>query len=407
MKRHLHVVGGTDGPAPRELPHEAFLAALSSLPEVGPSRLRWLLSLGSPPEVWARVVAGRLPVPPSRVAPSALRSLWLDKAAEIDPRGCWERCEQLGVGVVSLGSPGYPAALAQDPEPPVVLFHHGDPDRIAAVRVGIVGTRRSTGYGVRTAEGLGAALTAEGISVVSGLALGIDAAAHRGAVGRLLDVQRATAATPATGAPAPGAPVAVVAGGLDAPGPRRNRPLAEQIVAHGVIVSEVPPGVDAARWRFPVRNRIIAALCDALVVVESAGAGGSMHTVREAMDRDVPVFAVPGPIDSRSSEGTNELLRDGAQICLAPDDVIAGLGLVAAASTNATPPTDRRVPPTGAAAAVLDAIGWRPASAEQLALACGLDFSGVSSAITQLETAGWVERSGGWVERVAGDRAGP
>lgn len=382
-------------PAGVPLPHEAYIAALASLHEVGPSRLRWLLSLGPPDEVWARVGAGRLPLPPPRVAPAELRRDWASKAALIDPEQRWALCERLGVGVVSIGSPGYPGALADDPEPPVVLFHLGDPDRIAATRVGIVGTRRATGYGLRVAEQIGAALAGAGVSVVSGLALGIDAAAHRGALGR-------------GGATPPGSPVAVVAAGLEAPCPRRNRELADRVVEHGVVVSEVPPGVGAERWRFPVRNRIIAGLCDALVVVESAGAGGSMHTVREAMERGRPVLAVPGPIDSRASEGTNELIRDGALSCTGVDDVFAALGMVVPTTpAKSRPPTDRRPPPTGPAARVLDAIGWRPASIEQLAQRCELDFSGVSGALATLETAGWIQRSGSWVERVARDPGGP
>ncbi len=221
--------------------------------------------------------------------------------------------------------------------------------------------------------------------MVSGLALGIDAAAHAGA----LQVD---------GAP----PVAVVGGGLDVPCPRRNRELAEQVARRGVMVSEVPPGVPAAPWRFPVRNRVIAGLADAVVVVESAGAGGSMHTVREAMARDRTVLALPGPVDSRASEGTNQLISEGALVCARVDDVLSAIGhVVERASTEPRLGADLRPQPVGDAAKVLDELGWRPVSAEQLALCSGLDFARLAAALVQLEADGWVERNGGWIERVA------
>ena len=221
------------------LPHEAYVAALASLEGVGPARLRWLLSGGTPAEVYAAVREGRLRDAPSEVRVDAgLREAWRDGAARLDPAALWERCGRLGIGVVTIGSAAYPPALRDDPDPPVVLFHRGDPDVLAGPRVAVIGTRRATGYGIRVAERFGRELAEAGVSVVSGLALGIDAAAHRGA-------------TSVAGAP----PVAVVGGGLDDPCPVRNRALAEAVAERGVVLSEVPPGVAAAPWRFS-QNRI-------------------------------------------------------------------------------------------------------------------------------------------------------
>jgi DNA processing protein len=176
------------------------------------------------------------------------------------------------------------------------------------------------------------------------------------------------------------------------------------------VLSEVPPGVRGAPWRFPVRNRIIAGLADAVVVVESPGVGGSMHTVREALDRDRPVLAVPGPVGSRASEGANELLRDGAAPCLDVQDVLLAIDHVlpavsrqqrsAVAARSADEP-ERRLTPTGPAAAVLDELGWRPTSLDELAQRCGVDFAGIAGAVLELERDGWVERNEGWVERIA------
>lgn len=376
------------------LPHEAYLAALASLKGVGPGRMRWLLTLGGPEQVWHRLQRGEIPTPPGRLrlARDEL-SAWHEQVHELRPAAIWRRCTQLGVGVVSVGAPGFPAALAGDHDPPVVLFHRGDPDVLDAPRVAVIGTRRATGYGLRIAERLGRELAEAGVVVVSGLALGIDAAAHRGA----LAVEGA-------------APVAVVGAGLDDPCPSRNRALAGQIAARGALLSEVPPGVPAEPWRFPVRNRILAALAQVVVVVESAAAGGSMHTVREAISRDRTVLAVPGPIDVRSSQGCNLLLSEGAHPCVGTDDVLVALGLPGRGGADgsggdgggATDPTgDPRPAPGPDAATVLEELGWRPATIEHLAARTGLDFRRLSVAVGELETAGWVSRSGGWIERVA------
>lgn len=373
------------------LPHEAHVAALACLEGVGPARLRWLLGLGPPQEVWERVSAGRLPRRSAASPPidDQLRSSWVEHARRIDPAALWRRCVEGGIGVVTLGAAGYPVALADDPEPPVVLFHRGDPDVLVGPRVAIVGTRRATGYGRRHAANFAEQLSAAGVSVVSGLALGIDAAAHAGAV-------RADAAPP----------VGIVGAGLDAPCPRRNLELAEQVARRGVLLSEVPPGVGAAPWRFPVRNRVIAALADAVVVIESPGAGGSMHTVREALARDRAVLAMPGPIDSPASEGTIGLIADGAGVCARVEDILAAIGHVApsGAAVSDRRSVEERPEPHGAAAAVLERVGWRPLSVEQLARECGLGFVEVAAALAQLESAGWVERHDGWVERVARGR---
>ena len=375
-----------------DLPHEAYLGAMSTLERVGPATLRRLLSLGPPDQVWSLIRAGRIPrellsaLPEPSVVAAAT---WPDQAAGVDPAQIWDRCERTGVGAVSLGSPGYPAALAQDPEPPVVLFHIGDPDVLAAPRAAIVGTRRATGYGLRVARDLGLELARAGVCVVSGLALGIDAAAHRGAV------------TPGeAGAGAAAGAAAVVGGGLDAPGPVRNAEVARAVAATGVLLSEVPPGVQAVPWRFPVRNRILAGLAQVLVVVESAPTGGSMLTVQEAQVRDRPVLAVPGPIDSHVSLGTNQLIEEGASVCSGATDVLLALGMDAPGHPRG-PSGDPRPRPDGAAAVVLDQLGWRPCSIERLAVRTGLDLGGLSRVLGQLERSGWAERRGGFVERVA------
>jgi DNA processing protein len=392
------------------LPHEAYLAALSALEHVGPATLRRLLALGTPAEVWDRVVRGSVPASVLEGHPrrgDGLPARWAAQTSACDPGRMWDHCRRLGIGVTSLGAHGYPAALAGDPEPPVVLFHRGDPDVLGAVRVAVVGTRRATGYGRRVAHELGRDLARVGVCVLSGLALGIDAAAHAGA----LDARTAPAggrdpdptAQSADGRRRPGeaaGPAAVVGAGLDAPCPARNAALARSLTRVGVVLSEVPPGVGALPWRFPVRNRILAGLADAVVVVESAGAGGSMSTVQHAQVRDRPVLAVPGPVDSAASEGTNALLAEGAAVCTGVDDVLCALGLVGR-SVGGPRPADPRPPPVGGAAAVLDHLGWRPETPERLVALTGMGVAGVAVALGSLEDDGWVVRRGGFVERVA------
>ncbi|MFM7063229.1 MAG: DNA-processing protein DprA [Actinomycetes bacterium] len=357
-----------------QLPMEAYVAALAALDEVGPARLRWLLSLGAPAEVWARLQSGRLPA--TDLVPRALAGSWA--GAGPDPGRLWARCRDLGVGVTCLAGPGYPPVLLHDPDPPVVLFHLGSPDVLVRPRVAVVGTRRSTPYGRQVARDLGHDLAAAGVCVVSGLALGIDAAAHRGAV----------AAGPAA---------AVVGSGLDAPCPRSNRDLCAQVAERGVVLSEAPPGTAAAPWRFPVRNRVLAGLAQAVVVVESAGAGGSMHTVREALERDVPVLAVPGPVQSAVSAGPHELLADGAGLCTGAQDVLDLLGLGRVVPLVPDP----RPAPVGPGAVVLEAAAWLPTSVEVLARATDLPVVQVLAEVESLRRDGWVELAGGLVLRRA------
>jgi len=334
---------------------------------------------------------------------------WPDAARAIDPLRRWDEWRRAGIGVVSLGQPGYPSCLVDDPEPPLVLFHRGDLDVLAARRVAVVGTRRATGYGRRIANDLGRRLAESGVCVVSGLALGIDAAAHRGAVAVSADIGVGRAG-----------PVAVVAGGVDAPGPVTNADLARDVVARGVVLSEVAPRTAPAPWRFPVRNRILAGLAEIVVVVESAETGGSMSSVEEAERRGRTVLAVPGPVDSPASAGTNRLIADGAGVCAGVDDVLLALGWKTSDGGPGTvrpggrpaAPTDSRRTPDGDAAVVLDLLGFSPVPIETLSREVGLDLGRLSVALGELESMGWAERNGPFVERIAsggvrGNSAGP
>jgi len=366
------------------LPEEAHVAALARLPRVGPARLRALLDRYGPQEAWTRVVGGA--VDPAVVVgfggdePRQLVRTWQLAAASIDPAAYWQAHAEAGIGVAALGSSAFPAPFATDDDPPAVIFWQGDLDHLAGVRAAVVGTRKATRYGLDVAHELGRRLAESGIAVVSGLALGIDGAAHAGAL--------AAEAAP---------PVAVVGSGLDRIYPRAHGPLWRQVARSGVVLSEYPLGAPAAAWQFPARNRLIAALADVVVVVESQATGGAMGTAVEAARRGVPVLAVPGPVTAASSDGTNQLLFDGCAPARDAADVLLALGREPARTRRSA---ERRPPPTGDAVAVLAEVPWGPVAVETLALATGLDLGRLALALDRLEADGWIARRAGWIERL-------
>lgn len=407
--------GTPDGPDAdlddRSVPLEAYLGALATLDGMGSASLRTLLALGSPSEVWERICRGAVDARlRNALAPVARDASggWAAQARSVDPVALWTRWRSRGIGVVSIGSPSYPACLLDDLDPPVLLFHRGDLDALAHPRVAVIGTRRATGYGRRVAHELGLDLASAGVCVVSGLALGIDAAAHNGAVAasdRALGSTAETHVDPSVSGRTQAGPVAVVGGGVDAPGPSTNAALARRVVDVGAVLSEAPPGTRPAPWRFPVRNRILAALAPVVVVVESAERGGSMLTVEQAQLRDRTVLAVPGPVDSPASAGTNALISEGALVCRGADDVVSALGLSLEGVANS--PVANRPEPDGDAASVLAVLGFTPVSIESLSRDLDLDLGRLSVALGRLEALGWAERRGPFVERVARSDGGP
>ena len=359
-----------------ELPEVAYLVALVGLPAMGPARIGRLLTGRSPEEGWARVVAGA-----ANDDNEVLAQRWRSAAAEVDVAALWEAHAAAGVAVLVPGAPGWPDALVDDPEPPVLLIARGDPSVLDRPAVAIVGTRRCTHAGRTVARDLGADLARAGVCVVSGLAVGIDAAAHAGALA-------------AGEAP----PAAVVGTGLDVVYPRANQALWDAVAERGVVLSEYPLGTRPERWRFPARNRIVAGLSHAVVVVESREAGGSMHTVESALERDRTVLAVPGPVRSQASTGTNALLAAGCPPARDATDVLVALGLEAGrrrAAAQAEVP-----PPQGSAGVVLEAVGWEPVTLEQVADRLGEPLGPVAVHLLGLERDGWVAQRAGWYERV-------
>jgi DNA processing protein len=356
-------------------------ATLAGLTDLTPARLRALVEhFGGPVEALGAVergLAGAFLL--ARATPRHRDALARTSAAwpvEANPGRVEAQLAGRGTRVWLDGEPGYPI-LDEVPGRPYVVLAEGvaDASVLQAPRVAVVGTRAATPHGLADAHDLGVHLAESGITVVSGLAIGIDAAAHEGALA------------------AGGSVVGVVATGLDVEYPRRHVTLYRKVRASGLVLGETGFGIGPMPKRFPVRNRIIAALADVVVVVEATLRGGARITAEYGAQYGRPVFAVPGSRRNASAEGTNALLADGAEVLLDWSDVVVALGLTPAA---------RRVAPARPAPGpegrrVLDALAGETASPEQLASRTGLAPEGVAMAVVALERSGWVRRERGWV----------
>jgi len=309
----------------------------------------------------------------SDAAIAVLRAAWETRSLRV-----LERSARLGLEVAALESPAYPESLARLSDPPLVLFWRGAGPSSLAPAVAVVGARRCSNYGERTATRIGREVAEAGVTVVSGLARGIDAAAHWGALET-------------------GRTAAVLAGGLDRVYPGEHRSLAERIVeAGGSVMSEQPPGVSPHPWLFPFRNRIITGLASATVVVEAAARSGSLASARHALDQGREVFAVPGPIDSALSEGTNRLLSQGAAPFRKTTDLggVPGLSVMAKKRTrNHSEKMKKLIEQlTPDQAAILAAVGRDDVTPDQISEATALDGTRVLALLTALELDGLLLR---------------
>ena len=266
-------------------------------------------------------------------------------------------------------SADYPPELRDLAQPPRELYAIGRPSALSSPRVAIVGTRNSTAYGERITRTLTRALARGGASIISGMARGIDAAAHRTA----LEVGGNT--------------VAVLGTGVDVPYPVGHRLLHRTIGELGLLLSENPPGTPAGPGSFPKRNRIIAALAPVTIVVEAGFRSGALNTASQALELGRTVAAVPGPIDSEQSRGSNQLLRDGAVLIAAPDDALTLLGISA--------PKDIATPPLlpDSEQKIWDAIADGFVATDALPAITGLSMAECLAAITSLEIMGLAECS--------------
>lgn len=279
--------------------------------------------------------------------------------------------------LLTLGEAAYPKQLAAIHDPPMVLYAQGDPALLNTPCIAIVGSRNATPQGVRDAHDFALALSGAGYAIASGMALGIDAAAHRGGLaGR-------------------GSSIAVVGTGADVVYPSRNRGLAQELAERGCLISEFPLGTPAAPGNFPRRNRLISGLALAVVVVEAARRSGSLITVRFALEQGRDVFAIPGSIHSPLSKGCHDLIKQGAALVESAADVLLEIEgprrAVPAEAPEANPPAPHPL---------LDLMGFAPVTVDQLAQRTGLGAGALSAQLSQLEIAGRVSiLPGGWFQR--------
>lgn len=298
----------------------------------------------------------------------------------------WERCQRAAITLRFRGTPEYPKLLAQTCDAPPVLYCRGEILPQDELAIGIVGSRRCTLYGRQQAERLAAALARAGMTIISGLARGIDASAHRGALA------------------AGGRTIAVCATGLAKLYPPEHQDLAKEVVAAGAVISESPLDRGPSRGIFPQRNRIISGLSLGVIIVEASRQSGALHTARHAMEQGREVFAVPGRIDSLASTGCHDLIRDGATLIRDPDDVLEELGPLLEPVSRGEQDivqSPRELVLSEQERAVLNLLTSDPQHIDQVIAAGSLEPSRVLSTLTVLEMRRLVQRlPGGMYVRV-------
>ena len=344
---------------------------LSLVPGLGASRFRSLLSaFGLPGQV---LKASRTQL--CRVVPEALAASILERnrGPEIDKAIRWT--EAPGHSVLTLADTAYPRQLLEIPDPPPLLYVAGNVKLLSSPALAVVGSRNATPQGLKNAHAFARVLSDANMTIVSGLALGVDGAAHRGALeGR-------------------GSTIAVLGTGIDVSYPRRNGPLADEIASRGALVSEFPLGTQAHAGNFPRRNRLISGLARGCLVVEAAVDSGSLITARLAADQGREVFAIPGSIHSPLSKGCHALIKQGAKLVESARDVLEELGVSAPAADGPQAP--------GADQGLLEKMGFDPCDIDELIGRSGLPVDVISATLLKLELDGKIScLPGGLYQRI-------
>jgi DNA processing protein len=338
---------------------------LALTPGLGPATFqRMLRQFGLPQAVLARKRAELA----SFTAPAVLAALDSEAVAQAVRRSlAW--AEQPGHSIVTLADEAYPRPLLEISDPPALLYAHGRIELLARSALAIVGSRNATQQGAANAEALARALSEAGLAIVSGLALGIDAAAHRG------------------GLAGAGSTIAVLGTGIDVAYPSRNAALAAEIAERGLLISEFPLGTAPAAQNFPRRNRLISGLARGCLVVEAALASGSLITARAAAEQGREVFAIPGSIHSPLSKGCHALIKSGAKLVESAEDVLAELaGFRPSGYASTTKEQPEKTPDGG----LLAHMGHDPVDVDSLCSRAGMSAEQVSSELLRLELDGRV-----------------
>lgn len=348
-----------------------YWVLLSMVPGIGPAKFKRLVdTYGSAEAAW-RADARSLGMAGLDVKAAAqLVAL----RARLDPEAELLRLERLGIRALTLEDEAYPAPLREIADPPPVLYLQGELTPADQWSVAVVGTRRATVYGRQVVERLVGELARAGVTIVSGLARGIDAVAHR------------------TALEAGGRTVAVLGNGVDQVYPPEHARLAAQIRTQGALVSEFPPGVPPDAANFPRRNRIISGLTVGTLVVEAGQSSGALITADFAAEQGRDVYAVPGSIFSPASQGTHQLLRDGAKLIVEARDILEELNLTIVAQQQAA---REALPASATEALLMGLLGAEPLHIDELGRAAGLAMNELASTLTMMELKGMVRQVGG------------
>jgi DNA processing protein len=373
-------------------------------PGVGPESARRLLAaFGEPQTIFGQTETALCQVVSAKQA----------QALHLAPDGCAELTQDTldwlqaasgpGRCVITLGDPDYPAPLLDIPDPPLMLYALGQTAQLATLRtqqaLAMVGSRNPTPQGAENARAFACSLAASGLTVVSGLALGVDGAAHEGALQGVLQSGLQV------GASGPLATIAVVGTGLDRVYPRQHRDLAHRIAQHGLILSEYPLGTPPLAPNFPRRNRLISGLSQATLVVEAALQSGSLITAKQALEQGRDVMAIPGSIHSTQAKGCHALIKQGAKLVESAQDVLEELRLPSSPAQHAL---DLQAPSPADAStdqdperALLRALGHDPVGLDALQARCGWPTAQLQAQLLELELMGQVGRlPGGLFQRL-------
>lgn len=342
---------------------EAFVA-LNMVPKLGPVRVRGLLErLGSPQAVLGAKRKDLMSV--NGVGEEVAGGI-LDWERLTDVAGEFAEADRLGARILTLHDPEYPALLKEIHDPPTVLYVLGSFSSRDKTTIGVVGTRKPSVYGAACTKKLSYQLAYAGLTIASGLARGVDTAAHQAALA------------------AKGRTIAVIGSGLSKIYPPENQPLAETIAESGAVISEFPMRTGADRQTFPMRNRIVSGLSFGLLVVEAAGRSGALITANQAGEQGRSIYAVPGRIDSAQSQGTNRLIQQGAKLVTGAQDILDDLGLLFSNEPDLEKPkaplslgeSERRI---------FEALGDEESSVDEIIARSGLPTHEVSSTLLSLE----------------------
>ncbi len=351
---------------------------LEQTPGVGPETARKLLNVfGLPQQIFEADFSALKDIVSDRVARALIAPPTKELQEQIEKTLAW--ISQPGNRVLTLADSDYPTTLLDIADPPLLLYAKGRAELLAGSALAVVGSRNATTQGVVNAEKFSEALSQSGFTIISGMALGIDTAAHQG------------------GLRGPGSTIAVIGTGADIVYPARNRQLAHHIAADGCIISEYPLGMPAIAANFPRRNRIISGLAKGVLVIEAAAQSGSLITARLAGEQGREVFAIPGSIHSPLSKGCHLLIKQGAKLVESAEDILEEIPparpITRPASFNTVPP-EETMP-------LLAAIGFDPVALDLLADRCQIDIATLNTQLLMLEMDGAIEMlPGGMVRRL-------